>query len=64
MQIFLPNIQCPECNGHNCVKYVGHFCGVIYGCGDCENTFKLDSTPNNANIEMLAVTGKPESKEE
>lgn len=48
MQIFLSNIECPECHGHNCVKYVGSFCGTLYGCGDCENTFKPESAPNNA----------------
>lgn len=39
LQISLSNIECPECRGHNYVKYDGIFSGVIYACADCLNSF-------------------------
>jgi transposase-like protein len=31
--------ECPDCHNMNTVKYNGVFCGIIYGCPECGNTF-------------------------
>lgn len=44
MQFEISNIECPECHGTNTVRYILRFSGTLYGCADCETTFKQEQT--------------------
>jgi len=37
--------ECPDCHNMNTVKYNGVFCGIIYGCPECGNTFRDETEP-------------------